>query len=196
MAMAEHQRPPAADEIKIAPAPGVHDFGPATLDQHHRLSVDLPERPDRTVDTSHQILQSFLRSAECGVRSAECPGLGFRIPHSAFRTALNRLHFSMRMRAASLAQYVMRMSAPARLIANSISHHAGRSAIQPRAAAAFTIAYSPLTLNAATGWWNSSFMRRMTSRYASAGLTMRMSAPSSISSIASRSASSALAISI
>ena len=48
--------------------------------------------------------------------------------------------------ASSFAQYEITTSAPARLIAVRLSSAACRSSSQPRAAAAFTIAYSPLTL--------------------------------------------------
>jgi len=88
------------------------------------------------------------------------------------------------------------ISAPARRMPVSSSIAAARSSSQPRSAAAFTIAYSPLTLNAATGTPNASLTRRMTSPKARAGLTITMSAPSSMSSATSRSASSAFAGSI
>jgi hypothetical protein len=88
------------------------------------------------------------------------------------------------------------MSAPARRIEVSASSTAARSSSQPAAVAAFIIAYSPLTLYAATGTRVASLTRRTTSRYGSAGLTITTSAPSSTSSSASRTASSALAGSI
>jgi hypothetical protein len=88
------------------------------------------------------------------------------------------------------------MSAPARLIAVSDSIAAARSSSQPLAAAAFSIEYSPETWYPATGAPVASFTRRITSRYGSAGLTISTSAPSSRSSWASRTASSALAGSI
>ena len=65
--------------------------------------------------------------------------------------------------------------------------------IQPFAAAACTIAYSPLTWYAATGTSNAARTAAITSRYASAGFTMTMSAPSATSSAVSSSASRALA---
>ena len=56
------------------------------------------------------------------------------------------LHAWPRLRAAtSFAKYVMMMSAPARLIATRLSSTTRASSSQPRAAAAFTMAYSPLT---------------------------------------------------
>src|SRR5438874_2182763 len=48
-------------------------------------------------------------------------------------------------RATSWAKYVMMMSAPARRMAVRLSSTRRASSIQPRSAAAFTIAYSPLT---------------------------------------------------
>jgi hypothetical protein len=81
-------------------------------------------------------------------------------------------------------------------MAVSVSRTVLRSSSQPAAAAALTIAYSPLTLYAATGTRVASLTRRITSRYGSAGLTMTTSAPSSTSSTASRTASSAFAGSI
>src|SRR5262249_12025037 len=50
-----------------------------------------------------------------------------------------------RRRATSRAKYVITMSAPARRIASRLSSTTRSSSIQPRAAAALTIEYSPLT---------------------------------------------------
>ena len=88
------------------------------------------------------------------------------------------------------------MSAPARLIASRCSSATASPSIQPSCAAAFTIAYSPLTLYAATGTSNAARTSAMTSRYASAGFTITMSAPSSTSSATSAIASRPLAASI
>ena len=63
-------------------------------------------------------------------------------------------------------------SAPARRIAVSVSSAAARSSTSPAAAAAFTSAYSPETLNAASGRSNRSRTARITSRYGSAGFTI------------------------
>ena len=95
-------------------------------------------------------------------------------------------------RPASRAKYVRMMSAPARLIAVTCSSATARPSIQPFAAAALTIAYSPDTWYAATGTSTSAAHRAMTSRYASAGFTITMSAPSAMSSRISSSASRAL----
>src|SRR5262245_5906716 len=86
-----------------------------------------------------------------------------------------------RMRATSLAKYVITMSAPARRMPVSASIMAASSSSQPSWPAARSMAYSPDTEYAATGRPNSLFTREMTSRYGSAGLTMTMSAPSSTS---------------
>src|SRR6476469_3098730 len=95
--------------------------------------------------------------------------------------------------AASLAQYVMTRSAPARRIAVSDSRMAVRRSSAPAAAAASSMAYSPETWYAARGRGQASRTRAITSRYGSAGLTMTASAPSAASSSASRTASRALA---
>ena len=87
-------------------------------------------------------------------------------------------------------------SAPARLIAVSASSAAARSSSSPSRAAVVSIAYSPLTWYAAIGASVSSRTRRITSRYGIAGLTITMSAPSSMSSSTSRMASLPLAGSI
>ena len=59
----------------------------------------------------------------------------------------------------------MMTSAPARLMAVSVSSTAARSSIHPFAAAALIIAYSPLTLYAASGWESKrSRSSRITSR--------------------------------
>ena len=98
--------------------------------------------------------------------------------------------------ASSFVQYETTRSAPARLIAVSDSSAAARSSSQPCRAPAFTIAYSPETLYAASGASNRSRTARITSRYGSAGLTMITSAPSARSSSHSRSASRTFAGSI
>jgi hypothetical protein len=84
------------------------------------------------------------------------------------------------------------MLAPARRIAVSVSTMIRSRSSQPFAAAASTIAYSPLTWYAATGTGTAAATRLMMSSYASAGLIITMSAPSSRSSRVSLTASSAL----
>src|SRR5581483_6114669 len=98
--------------------------------------------------------------------------------------------------ASSLAQYVITTSAPARRIDVSASTAAARSSRSPAAAAAFSMAYSPETLYAASGRSKRSRTARTTSRYGSAGFTIRTSAPSATSSSHSRSASRTLPKSI
>src|ERR1700682_5058980 len=99
-------------------------------------------------------------------------------------------------RAASLAKYVITMSAPARRIPVSASIMAASSSSQPSWPAARIIAYSPDTEYAATGNPNSALTRESTSRYGRAGLTITMSAPWSTSRATSRMASMAWAGSI
>src|SRR5207249_12175893 len=94
--------------------------------------------------------------------------------------------------ASSFAQYVITTSAPARRIDVSDSIAAARSSRSPAAAAAFSIAYSPETLYAASGSSKRSRTARTTSRYGSAGLTISTSAPSATSSSHSRNASRTL----
>ena len=89
------------------------------------------------------------------------------------------------------------MSAPARLIASRCSSATAVPSSQPSCAAAFTIAYSPLTWYAATGTSNGAAdIARSRRDTASAGFTITMSAPSSTSSATSASASRPLAASI
>src|SRR5690606_19951744 len=66
--------------------------------------------------------------------------------------------------AASAAQYVSTMSAPALVIEVSTSMTARSRSIQPRSAAASIIAYSPDTRYAATGTFDSSAAMPTTSR--------------------------------
>src|SRR5713101_866863 len=99
-------------------------------------------------------------------------------------------------RAASLAKYVMMMSASARRMQVSASIMAASSSSQPSWPAARIIAYSPETEYAATGSPNSALTRESTSRYGRAGLAITMSAPSATSRATSRMASMALAGSI
>ena len=80
-------------------------------------------------------------------------------------------------------------SAPARRMLVSSSSMARDSSIMPAAAAALSIAYSPLTLYAPSGRGDDWRTRAMMSRYDIAGLTISMSAPSSSSRRASRRAS-------
>ena len=85
-----------------------------------------------------ELLPLFLRTERGGPESTlgarfECD----RVPQRRRRQS---------QAASSLAQYEMTTSAPARLIAVRLSSAAWRSSTQPRAAAAFTKAYSPLTL--------------------------------------------------
>src|SRR5439155_1241815 len=79
-----------------------------------------------------------------------------------------------------------------RAIAVNTSSTVRRSSSQPCCTAALTMAYSPLTLYAASGAVTACRMRWSTSRYGSAGFTMTMSAPSDRSWATSRSASRAL----
>src|SRR3972149_2531130 len=71
----------------------------------------------------------------------------------------------------------MTMSAPARLIAVRHSIAAWRSSSQPPAAAALTMAYSPLTLYAAIGTSKRARAAATTSRDGGAGLTLITAAP-------------------
>src|SRR2546422_11706372 len=87
-------------------------------------------------------------------------------------------------------------SAPALLIDVRISRAALLSSIHPFAAAALTIEYSPLTLYAAIGRSKRDLALERTSRYAKAGFTMTMSAPSRMSASISLIASLELAPSI
>lgn len=87
----------------------------------------------------------------------------------------------------------MIMSAPARFMEVSISSTNLFSSANFADAASLTMEYSPLTLKAAIGTSNYSFALAIMSRYASAGLIMTISAPSSISRWISLSASFALA---
>src|SRR5438552_9613 len=98
-------------------------------------------------------------------------------------------HRSRIQAAASSAKYVTIMSAPARAIPVSDSSAPRRRSIQPRAEAAWSAAYSPLTWYATRGVSKRPRAAAITSRYGPAGLTMNMSAPSSRSAAISASAS-------
>src|SRR5262249_18737102 len=91
--------------------------------------------------------------------------------------------------ASSRAKYVRMMSAPARLTAVMCSSATASPSIHPFSAAALIMAYSPDTWYAATGTSTSARTAAMTSRYASAGFTITMSAPSAMSRRTSSSAS-------
>ena len=85
-----------------------------------------------------ELLPLFLRTERGGPEST----LGARLECDRLPKRRRR----QSQAASSLAQYEMTTSAPARLIAVRLSSAACRSSTQPRAAAAFTKAYSPLTL--------------------------------------------------
>src|SRR4029453_15842254 len=104
-------------------------------------------RADRGVDSAGDHLASPPRQARCHSHSAS-----------------------------SFVQYETMKSAPARLIAVSDSSAACGSSSQPDWAAALSIAYSPETLYAPTGSSNRSRTARRTSRYGSAGLTIKAAA--------------------
>src|SRR5205823_2323773 len=164
------ERAPGQHPVEIPLAVDVLEMGAlAAPEEDGLVEPDRAHRPHRRVDAAR----------DQPPRPPEEPAVLFQ-SHSA----------------SAPVQYDTTRSAPARLIAASDSSAACRSSSQPRAAAAFTIAYSPDTLYAATGTSNASRTARITSRYGSAGLIMIASAPSSMSSSLSRSASRTLAGSI
>ena len=116
--VAEDERPPGHHPVDVAAPVGVLDVGALAAPREEGLV-----RPTA----------SMARTGEFTP-----PGMSARarrhrlVPHS--------------QPASSFAQYETITSAPARLIAVRLSIAAARSSSQPRAAAAFTIAYSPLTL--------------------------------------------------
>src|SRR5581483_3349833 len=83
--------------------------------------------------------------------------------------------------ATSSEKYEIILSAPARLIDAIEQTFHSSSSIHPCMAAAFIIAYSPLTFWTAIGKPNLSFAILTRSRYARAGFIMTMSAPSLMS---------------
>src|SRR5581483_11661346 len=116
----EDQRPPGHDPVDVA-AP-VHVLDPralATANEDGLVEPDRAHRTHRGVDAAR------------GQRRGAPPELGARRQSHEAR---------------SRAQYVIRTSAPARLIAVSDSSAACLSSSQPRAAAALIIPYSPETL--------------------------------------------------
>src|SRR5206468_12934311 len=155
-----------------------HRGAPAVLGDHEPDAVELPALRDPVVD---RVLQRLVRDGR---------QLDELVAH---RHDYRRCCSSL---AAYGAWYVMMMSLPARRIESSVSITIRSLSIQPLAAAASIIAYSPLTLYAAIGMLISSLTARITSRYASAGFTITMSAPSATSIDTSRTASATFAGSI
>src|SRR4051794_1408023 len=115
--------------------------------------------------------------------------LGRQPPDPGLRFGRHRRSHS----ATSAAQYVRMIEAPARRIEVRVSSTVRSRSIQPRAAAASTMAYSPDTWYAPTGTSTAAATAATTSRYPSAGFTRTMSAPSATSRATSRSASRPLA---
>ena len=116
----EEERPPGHDPVEQAPAVGVLEVRALAPPHEERLvQPDGAHRAHRRVDAARD-------------QRPRPPGQLAAGPHSDG--------------ASSLAQYVTIRSAPARRIAVSDSSAACRSSSHPRAAAAFTIAYSPETL--------------------------------------------------
>src|SRR6185503_2227776 len=166
----EEQRSPRLHPVDVAVALDVlHPASRAARDEHGFVDAHGAHRTDRRVDAA---------------------GDQARRPAPAVRP-LPQSH-----PARSFAQYVTIVPAPARLTAVSASRAAARSSRCPASAAARTIAYSPETWYAHTGQSKRSRTARITSRYGSAGFTIRMSAPSSRSSAHSRRASRPFAGSI
>lgn len=122
------------------------------------LAVRRSARAERDLEDHLTYLAE--RSPAAAQRVADCleakcrtlgrfPGLGARRDDlwPGLRSASVAAPHPLRShRAASLAWYVRMRSAPARLMLVRISSVILRSSIQPRWAAALTIAYSPLTL--------------------------------------------------
>src|SRR5581483_4240082 len=134
----EDERAPRADPVEVAVPVDVDEVRafPA-LDEERLVQADGAHRPHRRVDAAGDQLE--------------------RTPVQLRASAQSHC-------ARSFVQYETIRSAPARLIAVSDSSAAWRSSSQPARAAAFTIAYSPETLYAATGTSNASRTARMTSR--------------------------------
>ena len=117
--VAEHERAPGHDPVDVALPVRVPEVRAlAARGEERILGPDRPPGADRRVDAAGDDLA---RAAEEAARGQSQP-------------------------ASSFVQYETITSAPARLIAVRPSTAAWRSSSQPRAAAAFTIAYSPLTL--------------------------------------------------
>jgi len=118
--MPEEERPEGHHPVDVALALDRLQVGALSApDEERMVESDRPHRPHRRVDPARYQALGLPRQ------------VGLRLQSQA---------------ASSLAQYVTTKSAPAREIAVSDSIAACRSSSQPRAAAAFTIAYSPETL--------------------------------------------------
>src|SRR5712692_6632806 len=144
--------------------------------------------------SGHRVAELFRRPA--ALFPGLPPPLGVeakrkRVHVAGFAHGVSRSHV-----AASAEKYVITVPAPARTMAVSDSSTAPRRSTQPRSAAASIIAASPLTWYAASGRSKRCRARSSRSSEVRAGLTMRMSAPSSTSSSISRIASRPLAESI
>src|SRR5262249_9030583 len=121
-----------------------------------RLDEALPELPDVVVDRrvlgQRQLRARLEEEAATEVPLASVARLGPRIgrqrQHRGQREGDERVpppRHAFARRATSRAKYVTMMSAPARRIASRVSSTTRSSSSQPRAAAALTIEYSPLT---------------------------------------------------
>src|SRR6185503_2168914 len=186
MGVAQDQRPPGEYQVHIVVVVDVHHQGALAPHDEARCAAYALERPHRTADAArHDVLGlcEKRRRTRC-LRKSHQGAL-----HDADSDSLSHP-------ATSAAWYVMIASAPALRMPVSASSTARRSSIQPRWAAALSMAYSPLTLYATRGSRVRSRTARITSRYASAGFTMRKSAPSASSSPASSTASRTFAGSI
>src|SRR5258707_902690 len=117
--MPEDRRAPRLHVVEVLAAFGVDEIRAVGASDEERLAADRAERAYGRVDATR----------DAGLRSREP----------------RRHQDACRSSATSRAKYVSTMSAPARLIASRCSSATAVPSIHPSCAAAFTIAYSPLT---------------------------------------------------
>ena len=146
MRVAEDRGPPGADPVDVLPALRVTDARALRRCDRDRRNAGCAERAHRRVHAARRYARRARDPGLVGQRRAGprrrggCAGPAHRIASADARSA------SAAIRSASArAKYVIRRSAPARRRPIAASHIARGSSIQPRSAAACSIAYSPET---------------------------------------------------
>src|SRR3954466_11191444 len=119
MGVTENGRTPRLHVVEVFVAVGIDERRAAGRSDEERITAHRAERARRRVDSARD--------------------------HRLRPLEPRRSHRLCSISATSRAKYVTMMSAPARLIASRCSNATAVPSIQPSCAAAFTIAYSPLT---------------------------------------------------
>src|SRR5690554_1510881 len=137
MRVPKNGRAPGCDEVHVAVTFDIRHIGAVSRHVETGCAADRAERPHRRVHAARNgcpcASEGLIVGSQLGGRHSDAPFV------------------RSRLRASSVAQYVSTASAPARLMLSTLSSMARSRSIQPFAAAASIIEYSPDTWYAQTG---------------------------------------------